>query len=190
MAEQRRTFAPVLLLGLAAGTLAAVAGNKTWVEPASVEGDPLGLIAEAGKMPLAAALGLVVLACWGVVLVTRARVRRVVAVLGLLAAAGLLVTVVVGWSTLEAQVVEALEASAVRRETEVQRTAWFWAAGVGAVLSVLATAAAVRLVPAWPEMGTRYDAPGEGAASAPAEGDDASNLDLWKAMDEGRDPTA
>ena len=37
---------------------------------------------DAGEMPLAAALGLVVLACWGVVLVTRGRVRRAVAVLG------------------------------------------------------------------------------------------------------------
>ena len=36
-------------------------------------------------------------------------------------------------------------------------------------------------------MGKRYDAPGAAdAAAAPGE---RSNLDLWKAMDEGRDPT-
>jgi uncharacterized membrane protein (TIGR02234 family) len=200
MAEPRRTFGPVLLLGAAAGTLAAVAGNKPWVVDASGDTrlDPLGLVAEAGEMPLAAALSLVVLACWGVVLVTRRRVRRAVAALGLLAALGLAATVVVGWMTLDDQVLELLRAQPTRASTqgatggdaEVATTGWFWAAAVGAVLSVVATAAAVRLVPHWPEMGDRYDAPvaGEGAAGVPS--DDASNLDLWKAMDEGHDPTA
>ncbi len=39
-----------------------------------------------------------VLACWGVVLVTRGRVRRAVAVLGVVAAAGALVAVVAAYS--------------------------------------------------------------------------------------------
>jgi hypothetical protein len=57
--------------------------------------------------------------------------------------------------------------------------------------TVLTTAAAVRLVPGWPEMGRRYDAPADAApqlAEQPPE--EQENLDLWKAMDEGRDPTA
>ena len=196
MAEPRRTFAPVLLLGAASGTLAAVAGNKPWVVDASGDTrlDPLGLVAEAGEMPLAAALSLVVLACWGVVLVTRRRVRRAVAALGLLAALGLAATVVVGWVTLDDQVLELLRAQPTQASTrggaEVATTGWFWAAAVGAVLSVVATAAAVRLVPHWPEMGDRYDAPGTGDGAAGVPSDDASNLDLWKAMDEGHDPTA
>ena len=46
--------------------------------------------------------------------------------------------------------------------------------------------------PEWPEMGTRYDAPGSAvpAPATPAEPDERTGLDLWKAMDEGRDPTA
>ena len=36
-------------------------------------------------------------------------------------------------------------------------------------------------------MGRRYDAPG--AAEPEPEPSERSNLDLWKAMDEGRDPT-
>ena len=39
-------------------------------------------------VPLAGALALVLLACWGVLLVTRARIRRVVAGLALLVAVG------------------------------------------------------------------------------------------------------
>jgi hypothetical protein len=37
-------------------------------------------------------------------------------------------------------------------------------------------------------MGTRYDAPGSGRDERPPE--DRTSLDLWKSMDEGRDPTA
>lgn len=200
-AGARRTFAPVVLLGLAAGALAAVAGNRPWVvEQGSDTTDPLNTVAEAGEMPLAAALSLVVLACWGVLLVTRGVVRRVVAVLALLAALGLVVCVVVGWRTLPDQVIEALaEQSGTGDAFSVETDAWFWAAAAGAVLSVVATALAVRWVGHWPEMGTRYDAPGAGGGigtggrtdgGAATAGEDQSSIDMWKSMDEGRDPTA
>jgi uncharacterized membrane protein (TIGR02234 family) len=192
MAEPRATFVPVVGLGLAAGTLAAVAGSKPWVVDTSLPAgsDPLGLVADAGEMPLALALSLVVLACWGVLLVTRGGVRRVVAVLALLAAAGLVVTVVVGLFTLPDQVLEAFPEGA-RRTTDAditRETGWAWAAAVGAVLSVVSTALAVLWVGHWPEMGSRYDAPG-GASDREAPPEDASSLDLWKSIDEGRDPT-
>jgi uncharacterized membrane protein (TIGR02234 family) len=190
----RGSFGPVVLLGLAAGTLSAVAGNQTW---ASADGgragqvSSLALSADAGKVPAAGALALVVLACWGVVLVTRGLVRRVVAALGALAALGTLAAVVVGWSSVEETLRDDL-ASVGITEASVTHTGWFWAAAVGSVLSVVATVLAVRLVPGWPEMGTRYDAPGSDAppAAAAVEPEDQSSLDLWKAMDEGRDPTA
>ena len=191
MAEPRRTFGPVVLLGLATGTLAAVASSRPWVVDTAGGNhstDPLGVVADAGEMPLAAALSLVVLACWGVVLVTRRTVRRVVAALALLAAVGLAVTVVVGWVTLPDVVAEAITAQATSDDTvAVESTAWLWAAAAGALGSVVATILAVRWVRHWPEMGNRYDAPGASAENDP---EDASSLDLWKAMDEGRDPTA
>ncbi|MGH3306636.1 MAG: Trp biosynthesis-associated membrane protein [Nocardioides sp.] len=192
MPEPRATFAPVVGLGLAAGTLAAVAGVKPWVVDTSLPAgsDPLGLVADAGEMPLALALSLVVLACWGVLLVTRGVVRRVVAVLALLAAVGLVVTVVVGLFTLPDQVLEAFPEGA-RRTTDAdftKETGWFWAAAVGAVLSVVSTALAALWVGHWPEMGSRYDAPG-GASDSEAPPEEASSLDLWKSIDEGRDPT-
>ena len=192
MPEPRATFVPVVGLGLAAGTLAAVAGSKPWVVDTSLPAgsDPLGLVADAGEMPLALALSLVVLACWGVLLVTRGGVRRVVAVLAVLAAVGLVVTVVVGLFTLPDQVLEAFPEGA-RRTTDAdftKETGWFWAAAVGAVLSLVSTAPAVLWVGHWPEMGSRYDAPG-GASDSEAHPEDASSLDLWKSIDEGRDPT-
>ncbi len=39
-------------------------------------------------------------------------------------------------------------------------------------------------------MGSRYDAPVTGSEPAVVDPEDQSSLELWKAMDEGRDPTA
>lgn len=188
----RRTFGPLVLLGLASGTLTAVAGNHMWVR---AEGNRAGQVSnlalsvDSGKMPAATALALVVLACWGVVLVTRRRVRRAVAALGALAALGCVVTVVVGWSSVDDSLRADLASVGVT-DVATTHTGWFWAAAVGAVLSLVAGVLAVRLAPGWPEMGSRYDAPGSIDAAPVAEPEEQSNLDLWKAMDEGRDPTA
>jgi hypothetical protein len=43
---------------------------------------------------------------------------------------------------------------------------------------------AVRFCPVWPEMGSRYDAP----ATRP-QAEDLDDLDLWRAIDQGHDPT-
>lgn len=196
----RRTFGPVVLLGLGAAGLAAVAGSKPWMtgESGSVDADESSAMASvlsldgAQDSPLAAALALVVLACWGVVLMTRGRVRRAVAVLGLVAAVGLsIVTIEAFWSLPDKLADSLLEVSGTDT-VSTQVTAWYAAALVGAGLSVAATLAAVVLVPGWPEMGSRYDAPtGQQApADATAAAAPTENIDIWKALDEGRDPTA
>ena len=192
MAEQRKTFGPILLLGLASGILAAVAGARPWVSGSSGTVDTSTASAAATfdttgirESPLAAALALVVLACWGVVLVTRGRVRRTVAALGAVAAIGALVTTVLAfWSLQDALSDALLEASGVDTN-QVTFTAWYAAAMIGAVGSVVATLAAVRFTPSWPEMGTRYDSPTGEVAPTEPEG----NIEIWKALDEGDDPT-
>ena len=185
----RRTFGPVVLGGLAAGALTAVAAAKPWAELAGGTIVPHS-VAESGRSPLAGALSLVLLATWGVLLVTRGRVRRVVAVLGLLAALGVVACVVTGAvglpGSLEAAVREAPHTGAA---VDATRTVWVWVAGLGALGSVLATAAAVRHAPAWPAMSEKYDAPG-GGAEPRVEAESADSLDLWKSMDEGHDPTS
>ena len=193
----RRTFGPVLLLGLAAGTLAAVAGSKPWVEPTASDGQTQAFAqfvaagGDSGELPVATSLALVALACWGVVLVTRGRVRRGIAVLGALAAVGLLAAVVWSWFTLSGQFADDL-AAAAGAPVGVRHTPWAYGGTVGAVLALLAAVVGVRAVGEWPEMGSRYDAP-TGPPSLPEISDDGeapSNLDLWKAMDAGHDPTA
>jgi uncharacterized membrane protein (TIGR02234 family) len=66
-------------------------------------------------------------------------------------------------------------------------TAWWYVALVAAVLALFAATVAVRLVPAWPEMGSRYDAPS--GAAPPQDPTDMEDIDLWRAIDQGRDPT-
>ena len=86
---RRRTFVPVVLLGVASAGVAAVAGTKPWVsgEAGGIRSDSSGALGSAlsldsvAESPLAAALSLVLLACWGVLLVTRGRFRRAIAVL-------------------------------------------------------------------------------------------------------------
>ena len=182
----RKTFAPVVLLGLGSGTLAAVAATKNWTtaDGGDVSQLPSNLLVEPDRdMPLALSLSLVVLAAWGVLLVTRGAVRRTLAVLALVAALGVVATVIAGYRTLPSKVRADFETSGIT-DVSVHFTAWFWAAAVGAVVSVIAAALAVREVGDWPEMGSRYDAPGAGPVDDPE-----SNLEMWKALDEGRDPT-
>jgi uncharacterized membrane protein (TIGR02234 family) len=184
---RRRTFGPVVLLGLAAAGLAAVAGNRSWVEwSGSNQGEFSSLTItgdDSATVPLAGALALVLLACWGVVLVTRGRFRRIVAGLGFVVALAMVVTGLLGLRSATSGLRDDLARGGID-DLSMQTEAWFWVYVACAAISVLATALTVRLVPSWPEMGSRYDAPG----SAPPAGEE-TGLDLWRALDEGRDPT-
>lgn len=186
MAERRGTghFGPVVLAGLATSGLTAVAAANPWFR-ASGEHRMLGL-SDAGNeadMPLALACALVALAAWGVVLVTGARTRRVVLTIGMLAGLGVLTCVVRAPTLLPDQIADRLGAF----DGEIQETGWYLVACVAVVLALAAMVAGWRLAPRWPTMSSRYDAPVAG--SAPATPADADELALWKALDEGRDPT-
>ena len=190
----RRTFGPVVLLGVASAGLAALAGSRAWVGFDVVEDAGSGSGPTAPRSaspdcvagaPLVAALAFVVLACWGVLLVTRGRVRRGMAVLAVVgvgrhAGGGRRRRFVTGPDSLRGHA----RASSRCRSTS-HRTAWPW---VGVAASARGRSSRpcwpVRLVPTWPEMGSRYDAPG----STPPPREETS-LDLWRALDHGRDPT-
>lgn len=201
----RRSFGLTVLTGLVATGSAALAGNQAWATSPSAGETLTGAVAGLGQAinqasaPLVTSLALVVLAAWGVVLVTRGRFRRAIAVLVLLAALGLLAATVGAWTQAPQVVTDALVERGVP-EPDVSRTWWAHLAVVAAVVSLAAAANAVRRVPAWPEMGRRYDAPARDRARRGAAGRDAQeaerpdpqqrgNLDLWQAIDDGEDPT-
>ena len=180
----RRSFGPVVVAGLGGAGLAALAGTETWATGQDCAAAITSLSGSGvGEAPGAAAVALALLASWGVLLVTRGRVRRGVSWLTALVAVGLVPTV---WFGMRAA------RDAVERGdcANTDLTGWFWAAVVALPFAVGAAVAAVRLVPSWPEMGRRYDAPADAAPQSEQPPEERENLDLWKAMDEGRDPTA
>jgi len=186
-----RSFGPTVLVGLAGTTLASVAAARDWAH-ASGRASGVAVTAAAKgseSAPLALALGLVALAAWGVVLVVRTRARRVVAVVGALASAGVLAATVVAFGRAQDDASRALEARGATGDvSQAALTGWYWAALVGGALALLAFVAALRLAPRWPAMGTRYDAPATRVAQEQAA--PATEQDMWRALDDGRDPTA
>jgi uncharacterized membrane protein (TIGR02234 family) len=178
-------FASVVLAGLATAGLAAVASAKPWFAASLDVQQRLGVRESdrSADMPLALALALVVLAAWGVVLVSRTRARRVVLTLSALAAAGLVACVVAAPFSLPGQVRD--QVGAGRGSFGVGPSGWYVAAAVAAVLGLVAVLAAWVLAPRWPAMSSRYDAPAGRRTSEAAD-----ETSLWKALDEGRDPTS
>jgi uncharacterized membrane protein (TIGR02234 family) len=189
---RNKTFGPIVLLGLAGAGLSAVAGHERWVHGTACGNNPVAALADAGdagQVPAAGAAALALLAAWGVLLVTRGKVRRVVAVVGALAALGLAVATALGPRSGTAGVTNYLDNFGVDC-VDTSLTGWFYAGVVGAVLALVPALLAVRYVGTWPEMGRRYDAPADQPAAPQAPPEEQGNLELWKAMDEGRDPTA
>jgi uncharacterized membrane protein (TIGR02234 family) len=199
MAERRsRSFGPAVLAGLTGAVLSAVAAGRDW---ATASGSAAGVdvtaaVKGSATAPLAIALGLVALAAWGVVLVLRGRTRRLVAVLGALAAVGVVAAVVNGFHRAHDDAVAAVAAKGGSEDAvHASLTGWYFVCGAGAVLTLAAFAVAVVASPRWPAMGTRYDAPGAPPAGSTAvsggrTAEPVTERDMWRALDDGRDPTA
>ncbi|HET8602739.1 MAG TPA: Trp biosynthesis-associated membrane protein [Marmoricola sp.] len=187
-----RAFGLVAGGGVACSALAAIAGARPWVQVPSAAGS-FGVPALShtldpyAQSAPALALALVTLASWGVLLVLRGRARTVMAVLGLLFAAGLLVLTVLGYTQVPAAVRQAVaDQFGVPRQRAanlpMHHTAWYWLALVSAAGCVVTLAVAARRAHTWPAMGTKYDAP---TGPTPPRGEQ----DMWRTLDEGRDPT-
>ena len=185
--SSRRSYGLTVLLGLAGAALAAVGGARTWT---SGHAFAAGIRVEAGvkgseAAPLVGALGLVALASWGVILVTRGRVRRVVAVVGLVASLGALASALLGLGSAPGDLLTALkDKGAVTGQPVTAMTAWPYLALLGAVLAAATFVVATVKAPGWPAMGSRYDAPGARPSAVESE------QDMWRALDQGHDPTS
>lgn len=189
-AGERRTFAAAAGTGVVCAALAAVAAGKPWVDvPAGAA--PVGATTVArtlepyAQSASALALALVALASWGVLLVLRGRARTVMAAVGLAFAVALLVVTVLGHGQVPDAVRQAMVDQLGTRPGSAARiplphTGWYWLALAASVGDLVALAVAVRGAHRWPAMGARYDAPG-GAV--------AGEQDMWRTLDEGRDPT-
>lgn len=190
----RTSFGPVMLVGAGSAGLLALASSRTWLHATGTAASSTQRVDVSGSdaAPLALALALVALASWGVVLVSRTRARRVALGFAALAALGVLAVVVSAGPGAHDAAARALAEHGADGVRSLSRQPAYWLTAVAAVLQLAILAVAFRAAPAWPSMSSRYDAPGGQAATvSEAVADDApvSDLDLWKALDEGRDPT-
>ena len=110
-----QTFGPTVLAGLVGAGLAAVAAGRDWATTLVTSGvRATAAVKGSTSAPLAIALALVALAAWGVVLVlVRGRLRRLVALVGALASAGVVVTALASLDRVKADAARAVEAKGV-----------------------------------------------------------------------------
>ncbi len=188
----RTWFGPALLLGLGGSALAAVGAGQGWASATTRSPALRTAVADGADVaPAALPLALVALAAWGTVLVLRRAGRRVVASLGLLAALGAAAAVLRGIPAAEGDAAALLRGS---EDVVTTTTAWPWVALAGCVLAAAGFVVALLRARSWPEMSARYDAPAGAAGTAGAAGaartEELSDAELWRALDEGHDPTA
>jgi uncharacterized membrane protein (TIGR02234 family) len=183
-ASKRSSFGPTVALGLGAAAVATVAAGRPWAE-ATTTAQGTRTVTAAGTDVAAAAmpLALVALAAWGAVLVLRRRGRRVVAVLGLLAALGAAAAVVAERSGAEEVAAGRLGGAS---DITVSTSVWPAVAVVGAAVAALMFVVVLVRAAAWPEMSSRYDSPAEPGHG----GTSMTDAELWRALDDGHDPTA
>lgn len=201
--SDRRLYGIVVVVGIVAGALMAWAASRTW---ASVEVAPAGMTVDevevtgSTSVPLVGAMAFVVMAGSVAVVASGGWLRRAVGVVIALAAAIAFVAGVLAGSAIDDAVRDAVAASTsmtggAAQESELVSAAdhslWRWAAVAASLVGVAVGGLVVAYAPRWPRMGKRYDAPGARPArddsTPPADRDVA---DLWKALDEGDDPTA
>lgn len=191
----RRLYAPVVLALLAVGGLAFLAATRTWAE-ATVEAKGLlpDEVAVTGRdvVPGAAALALVVVAAALAVLAASVRVRRVVGVLvAVVSVVGcvLALTADVTGAAFTQVVEESTAYTGTNFPDVVEQSVWRPVTAGAFVVTAVLGAVVAWLSGRWPTMGRRYEAPASHSRRERAAHDDESAADMWKALDEGRDPT-
>ncbi len=190
---RRRLYGPALVVGLLGTVGVAVGASRPWVTAtASVPGLPTihASVSGADLVPLVGALGVAMLAAFGAVVATRGVVRRALGAAVLVAAVIVLVAGIHppgatgeltaglsarGWS-----------GGGGYHETT---TVWRWLVLLCSVAAGLAGAVTAAYGQQWAEMGSRYDAPTRETAAESRRPEELSENDVWRAIDQGRDPT-
>lgn len=187
----RRLYAPVVLGTLASGGLAFFALGRVWARGDVVaEGLSTDKVTATGSdaHPLASALALVIVASALAILAASKRLRRVVGVLTVVVAVVALAILTLGGDALDDTLRAAVEKSPSftgdNFPVDIRHTAWRWVAIAALVLAAGLGVVTARWAAVWPTMSSRYDAPPVRTRSQVEQDDD-----MWKALDEGRDPT-
>jgi uncharacterized membrane protein (TIGR02234 family) len=147
----------------------------------------------ASLAPLAAALGYVLVAGFGAVIATRGWGRRVVGVAIAIAALVIVFQAVDVPADVGAALRDALRARGYPGTGRIVQhiSGWRWVCLAGALVAALAGAVIVRMGSEFAVMGTKYDAVSadRDGAKTPAEVENYSEAEIWRAIDRGDDPT-
>ncbi len=189
----RRLYAPTVLATLAAGGIAFFVAGRTWAE-AEVKAPGLAAadvsVSGSDAQPLVSALAVVIVAASLAILAAGPRLRRFVGGLTILVAVvGVVAVPRSGTNGLDDALTTAAEQSPAFTGPssigDIAYTHWDLVAIAAFVLALVLGVVTLRLGPRWPTMSSRYDAP----AARPRPSDELSDSDMWKAMDDGHDPT-
>jgi uncharacterized membrane protein (TIGR02234 family) len=172
-----------------------LAATRTWLTGRSAE--PLlggGAVSATGSQvaPGVVALALVCLVALVTALTGGAVVRRVSAVVLVLAAVGALVLTVRPLTDPEEALGRVAAAGLGRTgvvRTTAEVTAWAWTAVVAAAVLALASILAAVATRRWSGLSRRFDAPGESGSAPAAATERGARRTTWDDLSEGRDPT-
>ncbi len=202
----RRALVIAIVGGLAAGGLALLGVSLTWARvEIAVQGVPSSTIEVSGSdaVPWVAALTLVILAGALAIVPTGGWLRRAVGVIVALAALGAAIGTLTAGSAIDDALSEQLAESPASGGVDdaaivaaADHPAWRWLTLGGSVAGLAGGVYVTARGHRWATMGSRYDAPAARRSpetepgDVPEESEPAENADLWRALDEGRDPTA
>jgi|RhiMethySRZTD1v2_1073278.scaffolds.fasta_scaffold11052_6 uncharacterized membrane protein (TIGR02234 family) len=216
--SDRRALATAIVGGLAAGGLALFGVSQAWARvEIAVAGVPSSTIEVSGTsaVPWIGALTLVILAGALAIVPTGGWLRRAVGVIVGLAAAGAVIGTLTAGPAIDDALTEKLAQSPASGGVNdaavvaaADHPAWRWLSLVGSAAGLAVGIYVAAQGQRWPTMGSRYDAPAsrrredaggpepdqpdrpDQPADAAESEKPAEKADLWRAMDEGRDPTA
>ncbi|WP_040320171.1 Trp biosynthesis-associated membrane protein [Aeromicrobium marinum] len=183
----RRLYGPVVLGLVLTGGGAWLAARRPWSTTVVGDGDAVGstfTLAGSETVPVVGALALVVAAAALGVLSTSGWVRRVVGLVVVAAAAGGAASTFAGPDALVEERLQTVAAFTTGDPVVTDPTAWPWVTAVAFVAAAVLGVLVVLHGHRWPAMSSRYDR--TDAVARPVE---PTGTDLWKALDDGRDPT-
>lgn len=193
--RRRRLYGPIVLGLLAAGALALFAVTRSWASATvRTPGVPIDQVETTGAdaAPVLVALAIVVIAAGLAVVASGGWFRQVV---------GLTIAAVAAWAALRALSVDVAGAPMARALVDspanlgaahpvAQVSAWPVVTGVAFLIAAVLGIAVLLFGRQWPRMASRYDRPAATPELHTREQlTDTDDVDLWRALDDGRDPT-
>jgi uncharacterized membrane protein (TIGR02234 family) len=191
----RRLYGSVVTGLLVVGAIALFAVTRAWATATvRTPGVPTDQVEASGAdaAPVLVALAIVVIAAALAVVASGGWVRQIV---------GLVVATVAAWAAVQALSVDIAGAPMARALVDSPAnlgaahpvpnvSAWPVVAGVAFAVAAVLGLAVVLFGRQWPRMAKRYDRPAGGSSSVASDlAADADDAELWRALDDGRDPT-